>query len=86
MLYGISDLGEWYKIYWKQYKCKLHLAKYSNCKIQVSHNTDVIPITNLSNILSVTMLASPATRKEHLDWNQLKPIAIALFKMLLLVV
>lgn len=39
-----------------QYKCKLHLAKYSNCNIEFSHSTNMIPITDLCNMLSITML------------------------------
>lgn len=36
-----------------QYLCKSHLANDSNCNIKFSHNTNVIPITGIYNILAV---------------------------------
>lgn len=42
-----------------QYKCKLYLTKYSNCNIQVNHNTSVISITGLYNKLTVMILVIP---------------------------
>lgn len=55
-------------------KYKLHLAKHNSCSTQIGHNTNVFPITCLCNMLTVTMLASPVTRKEYPGWNELKHI------------
>ena len=43
-----------------QQKCKLHLTKYSNCKAQFNHNTAVIPVTCLYNLLTVRTLGVPS--------------------------
>ena len=62
----ISDLAEWHKIHRiTQYKCKLHLAKCicSNCHAQFNHNTNVIPITGLCNMLTIMMLGIPTCQE-----------------------
>lgn len=65
-----------------QYKCKLHLAKYSNCSAQFNRNTKVIPITGLYNMLTVTMLGVPSHQEGRRGLEQLEPIA--LFEILVL--
>ena len=61
MLHNISDLAELYKIYCIiQYKCKVYLVKYSNGNAQSNHNTNVIPITWLYNMLRVMILGVPS--------------------------
>lgn len=39
--------------------CKLDLAKYRDFNTQFDHSTNVIPVTGLSNTLTVMMLAVP---------------------------
>jgi len=42
------------------YKCKLHLPKQSNCNTLLSHKADVIHITCLLHMLTVTTLGVPS--------------------------
>ena len=46
-----------------QYKCRLHLAKYSSCNIHFNHNINVIPITGLYDMVTVMMLGVPSRRE-----------------------
>lgn len=39
--------------------CKLDLAKYSSCNTWFNHITSVIPVTGISNTLTVVMLGIP---------------------------
>lgn len=43
--------------------CKLNLAKYMNFSRQFNHNTNMIPITGLSNTLAVLMLGAPGCQE-----------------------
>ena len=66
MLHRISDLAEQYKTYCiTPHKCKLPLAKYSNCKREFSHTTNVIPITGACNMLTVRTWGTPGTGEAH---------------------
>ena len=81
MFHGISDLAEWYKTCWKHSKNVSDTAKYSKCNTHLSHNSNVIPITDLCNMLT---FMSPVTRKAYVSWSQIQVISV--FEILLLVV
>lgn len=46
-------------------------AYYSNCNIQLSHNTNMIPITSLYTF-SITTMGIADSGKEYMGWSQLK--------------
>ena len=63
------------------HKCKSLLAKYSDCNIEFSHTTTVIPITSPYNMVTIRIWR---TGEAHVGRGQLKPLA--LFKIRLLVI
>lgn len=66
-----------------QYKCKLYLAQCSNRKIRVNHNTNVISIIGLYNMLTFLMLAVLSLGINM--WVEARSSPLLFFEILLLV-